>query len=226
MSWSYRSRRRALLLTASLVGLLLVLPVGVLALRGSAEPSGDLSAAFVLGPDPLPPGSAGGSELTTSAGGHQASLTLWVPGNVPTYFLDVLEFRFGGPAGAQGRLNLSLAPGSGPLPRGAELYALMGTPAPGASPGGTLGSGPAVPGGSLLAIAGLGGPEAGLTPMFTAVDLTSNGVQVISPATGTSFSLAPGTTGLLVLDVGLFLPGGAAPVPSALTISVLLTPSG
>ncbi len=226
MPLSSRSVRRALLLAAPLVGLLLLLPAGVLALHGSPGSSGGLSATFLPGPDPLPAGTAGGSQLTTSSGGHQASLTLWAPGNVPTYFLDVLQFRFGGGPAVQGVLNLSLSPGAGSLPAGAELYALMGTPAPGASPGGALGSGPAVPSGSLLSLRGLGGPEPGLSPVLTALDITAGGVDVISPSSGTSFSLAAGESGLLVLDVGLLLPGGASPVSSALTLSVMLTTSG
>lgn len=225
MSTSSRSGRRALLLAAPLVVFLILLPAGVLAFHGSSGPSGGLSGTFALGPAPLPPGMAGGSQLTTSSGGHQASLTLWVPGNVPTYFLDVLEFRFGSASAVQGTLNLSLAPGTDTLPAGAELYALMGTPASGASPGGALGSSPAVPAGSLLSITGLGGPETGLTPMLTALFLTSNGVHMLFPATGTSFSLAAGAVGLLVLDVGVLMPGGDSPVSSALTISVVLTAS-
>ncbi len=225
MPLSSRAGRRALLLLAPLVGLLLLLPGGVLALHGSPGSSGGLSGAFQPGPDALPAGTAGGSALTMLSGGHEAFLTLWVPGNVPTYFLDVLEFRFGSSSAVQGVLNLSLAPGASRLPAGAELYALLGTPAAGSFPGGVLGTGPAVPAGSLLSITGLGGPEAGLTPVLTALDITAGGVHMISPATGTSFSLAAGESGLLVLDVGLLMPGGASPVSSALTVSVMLTAS-
>ncbi len=223
MPLSSRSVRRALLLAAPLVGLLLLLPAGVLALHGSPGSSGGLSATFLPGPDPLPAGTAGGSQLTTSSGGHQASLTLWVPGNVPTYFLDALEFHFGGPSSATGRLSVELPATPGALTSGAELLVLVGTPGNASSPGGTLAETPALPSGELLGFTGLGGPEGGVGALLTGWDESSRGIVPIAENSSAPFSLPAGAQGTLVLDLALVLPGSSTgAIPSLFQIDVSL----
>jgi hypothetical protein len=214
--------RRGLKLLPVLAALLL-LPGGVLAMHLGTASANGFAGGFELGPGALPAGSAGGSSLSVTGGGSQADLTVWVPAGVPTYFLDALEFHFGGPSSATGRLSVELPATPGALPSGAELLVLVGTPGNASSPGGTLAETPALPSGELLGVTGLGGPEGGVGALLTGWDESSRGIVPIAENSSAPFSLPAGAQGTLVLDLALVLPGSSTgAIPSLFQIDVSL----
>ncbi len=208
-----------------LVASSLLLLAGTVVGRSALEPS--LTGAFELPSGTLAPGTAGGSQLTVAPGGGTADLTLWVAGDVPTYFFPALVFvvhASSPPQGGsvRGMLALTLDPGSSSLPRGEELYALV-EPHSGPRPV-ALGAGPFVPGGVLRAPAAGSGSPSPFGAISYGMDLGPEGVVWVGSTSSTAFSLPSGGEASVALEVGVVLAGdGARPSQVAFTLTVTLS---
>jgi hypothetical protein len=215
------ARRRGLLFLAFAILLL-----GAMAALGESPIGpGAVSGAFSQGPGSLPAGTAGGSQLEVASGGSQATLELWAPVGLPTYFLDVVQFDVHATRATSVRVAADVASLLPSLPVGAEIVAYLGTPAPSGSPGGFLSSPSSSAGAPLAGIAGLGGDEGGFPGLATGVQVNATGIAPLGTTSAATVDFSGAGDYWLVLSVGVVLPltGGAGMSGPALEITIQLS---
>lgn len=178
----------------------------MMALGASPSTLGGFSGSFALGPDSLPAGTAGGSQLSVSSGGAEADLELWAPTGVPTYFLDVASFTVHAARATTVELSADLSSPLASLPAGGELLAYFGTPAASGSSGGSLSSLPSSDSGPLASIGGLGGAEAGFPGLVVGVEVDATGNFPLGSAAQASLAFSGAGSYVLVLSVGVVIP--------------------
>lgn len=205
---------------AALVGLALA---GVLAVGASPIGPGGASGSFQLGPGDLPAGEAGGVALNLTPDGQQAELRMWATPGVGTYFLDVLEFRVTTERSVEVQVGAVLSSPLATLPEGGELLAVLGTPATSGAQGGSLASAPAVEGGSLLGIEGLGGEEGELPGMSVGLDIGAAGTTHWGSLAPVTLGLSSGSVYVLVLSVAVLLPSSDPGAMSSTAFTVVIS---